>query len=79
MGTITVSISDSAEKKLRNVAEALYGRRKGYLGHAITDAIEEWVSKKDKAETIFKALQLIEEGRNMGKMTFKKREDLYER
>ncbi len=67
MGIITVSIDNQVERKLRLIASVLYSKRKGYLGKAITDALEEWTDRK-KGDSIVKSLSLLEKGIDMGKL-----------
>lgn len=78
MGTITVNVQDEVEKKFREVAGSIYGRRKGHLGRALTEAMKIWIKKKEETHVI-KALHLLEKGFKMGKITYKKREELHRR
>lgn len=76
MAVITVSVRDDVEKKFRRAAAAIYGKGKGSLGKAITEALEEWSDKKTDVE---RALKLLEQGFEMGRITYKKRAELHER
>ena len=77
MGTITINIQDEVEDRFRNIAAVMYGKRKGYLGKAINDALECWIKKKTKRADA-DALALLEEGIEMGSLKFN-REDVHER
>lgn len=77
MGTITISLKDKVEKKFRKTARLVFGKKKGHLSKAITEAIEEWA--KRKAKDTEKALELLEKGFEMGRLKFKTRAELHER
>lgn len=60
MGTLTISIDDEVEKKLREVATRLYGSRRGGLSNVIESALKNYYTLLDKAassEASFKALK----------------------
>ena len=61
MGTLTISLDDGVEKKLREVAVRLYGSRKGALSTVIESALKNYFTLLDKAasggEVSFKALR----------------------
>lgn len=77
MGVITISINDRIENILRKIARTRFKKRKGYISMAITEALEEWASKKEN-DIISKSLKLLEEGIEMGKLKTK-REDWHAR
>ena len=77
--TITVSVAEDVEERFRRLASATYGKKKGYLGKAITEAMKEWENKKEKNDVIAKSLKLLETGIKMGKFKFKSRDELHER
>ncbi len=77
MGTITVSVNDEVEKKFREAASAKYGKRKGYLGEAVTAAMQTWV--KAENGNVKRALELLKKGHNSGGLLYKSREELHER
>lgn len=79
MGTVTVSINDEIERKFRAIAGKLYSRKKGYLGKAITEAMQKWVDEKKQKEIAEEELKVIDEGFYMGKLLAKKRAELYGR
>ena len=59
MGVITISINDRIENILRKIARTRFKKRKGYISMAITEALEEWASKKEN-DIISKSLKLLE-------------------
>jgi len=77
--TITVNIREDVEKKLRQVAAARYGKRKGYLGKAVTEAVEEWARRKEETDVNARALAMLKKGFNMGGLKTKNRSEWHER
>ena len=78
MGTITVNVSDKVEEKFREVAWAVYGKGKGRLGKALEESMDLWI-KKEQNKDVVKAMELLKTGLNLGKLTYKKRDELYDR
>jgi len=78
MGVITISLDDEIEKKLRTLATARFRKRKGYLAMAISEALREWVSKKQEQE-MGTAIDMLEKGIDLGGIISKKKEDLHKR
>lgn len=76
--TITVNVREDIEKKFRKIASAIYGKRKGYLGKAITEAMLEWERRKIETDYVAKAVALLEKGIKMEKWKFN-RDELHER
>ncbi|MDI6902854.1 MAG: hypothetical protein QMC77_03880 [Methanocellales archaeon] len=79
MGTITVNVKDEVEKDFREAASTLYGRKKGALGRAITEAMQNWVYVKKQKEIAKRELKLLNKGFNFGKKLYRSRDELYER
>lgn len=77
MGTITINVDDSIEKKFRKAASTKYGKRKGYLGEAVTEAMQTWL--KAESGNVKKAMELLEKGHNSGGLLYKSRGELHER
>jgi len=77
--TITVSVEEDVEERFRKLASATYGKRKGYLGKALTDAMREWEKKKKEVDVDARALEILRKGFNLGGITYKKRAELHER
>jgi hypothetical protein len=50
MGTITISVDNETERKFREVAIRVHGKRKGALGEATTEALNLWVKEKMQEE-----------------------------
>ena len=76
--TITVNVKEDVEEKFRRLASATYGKHKGYLGKAITEAMSTWLEKREERDAIAKSLKLLETGIKMKKWKFN-REELHER
>ena len=77
--TITVNIDEEVNRKLREVAAAEYGKRKGYLGKAISEAAKMWIREKEVEAIRKRELEVLKRGFRMGKLLYKKREELYEK
>ncbi|WP_167886858.1 hypothetical protein [Thermococcus sp. M39] len=45
MGVITISVDDEVEKEFRKLVEKRYGKIRGALGVAITEAMKLWIKK----------------------------------
>ena len=78
MRIITVSVDDKVEKKFREIAALVHGKKKGYLGKAITEAMRLWMETHEKS-TIAKVVKMLDKGFYMGGVTYKKREELHRR
>jgi len=78
MGTITINVNDEAEQKFRKATQLTYGKAKGVLGKAATEAIEEWSDRKTRGNET-KMLELLESGFKMGKLKYRTRAELHER
>ncbi len=75
--TITINVDESVARRFRKAAGMKYGRRKGYLGKAVTNALETWAEKQDKSlEAQF--MELLEKGFNGKKWKFD-RDEAHER
>lgn len=77
--TITISVQEDVEERFRRLAGATYGKHKGYLGKAVTEAMSTWVERKGGSDVVAKSLKLLETGIKMGKFKFKSRDELHER
>jgi hypothetical protein len=76
---ITVSVNAEVERKFRKAARALHGKKKGYLGKALTDAMEIWTKDKEQNDTVVAAMKLLEDGIDLGGVKHKHRDELHER
>jgi len=74
MGIITVTLDDEVEKKLRNFAKG-----KGALGKTLSQAAKNWLEEQEQDKIKQKFLSIIKKGYPMGKIQYKKREELYDR
>ena len=75
--TLTINIREDVEKKLRQIAAIRYGKRKGYLGKTISDAVEEWAKKEERENVVAKSLKLLETGIGNKQWKFN-REEIYD-
>ncbi len=79
MGTITINVDDEIEKEFRKLAGEEYKGKKGFLGDAITEAMKNWVGEKEQKEIAVRELAVLKKGFRLGKVLYKKREELYAR
>ena len=77
MGTMTINVEDETEKLFRKLAGAKYGKRKGAIGEAVTEAMQIWL--KSESDNVAKAIELLEKGHNGGGLLYKSRDELHER
>lgn len=77
--TITISVKRDVEERFRKLAGVTYGKHKGYLGKAVTEAMTIWVEKKERSDVNARALEMLRKGFKMGKITWKSRDELHER
>ncbi|MBI3412655.1 MAG: hypothetical protein HY051_01065 [Candidatus Aenigmarchaeota archaeon] len=77
--TITISVEKDTEERFRRLAGSTYGKRKGYLGKAVTEAMKEWEKSRTETDTVVKSVKLLETGISMGKLKFRSREELHDR
>ncbi len=75
--TMTVNVKEEVASEFRKQATIKYGKKKGYLGKALTEAMREW-SKQRKEGLENQFLELLETGTKMRKWKFN-REELHER
>ena len=76
MGTITINVKDNVEETFRKRVYQLYGKKKGNLGRALTEAILDWSKKRLYLD---RCMDLLETGIDMGKLKYKKRTELHGR
>ena len=77
MATITVNVKDDVEKRFRKMAGSRYGKRKGYLGEAITEAMEIWMTSGN--DNVKKSMEMLKNPHNGGGLLYKSRDELHER
>jgi len=78
MGTITINVNDDIEKMFRDTVCETYGKKKGSLGKAITEAMRKWIDDMRQKEIAKNELKLLDTGFSMGKLSVT-REEVYER
>lgn len=76
--TMTVNVKEEVATEFRREARRRYGKKKGYLGKAVTEAMEEW-SKRKNADLEAQALALLKNGIRAKKKWKFNREELHER
>jgi predicted transcriptional regulator len=77
--TITVSVDSEVEEKFRRTAKTVLGKKKGYLGKALTDAMRVWTREKEQTDNVVATLRLLEEGLDIGVTRYRSRDELHER
>ena len=77
--TITVSVDEETEERFRKVAGAVYGKRKGYLGKAITEAMDGWEKREQGSDVNARAIATLEKGFDMGGLKTRNRDEWHER
>jgi len=77
--TLTFNVNAEVERKFRRVARATWGSKKGYLGKALTDAMEKWTKEMEGADTVAAAMVLLDQGVDFGGMKYGHRDELHER
>lgn len=79
MGTITVNVSDETEQLFRETVKEEIGEGKGKLGAAVSEALQKWVDEKKQRDIAKRMIALMEKGFDMGRITIKSRDELYDR
>ena len=78
MATITLNVKDETATKFRKATALKFGKRKGSLGKAATQALEDWAAREAESD-VAKMLELMERGFKLGKRLYKSRAELHER
>lgn len=79
MGTMTIGVESKVEKKFRQTVRKEFGEGKGKLGKAVTQAMKYWIDSVEQKRIAEEEIKILDNGFNMGKIIFKKREELYGR
>lgn len=77
--TITISVDEETDKKLRHYAINKYGKKKGVIKKVIKEAMDSLIKEDEQARIQKEAIKLLEKGiktRNSWKFN---RAELYER
>lgn len=77
--TITVNVRADVEERFRRVAASTHGRKKGYLGRALTEAMDKWTREKEESDTVAQTLRLLDQGLELDGLRYRHREELHER
>jgi hypothetical protein len=77
--TLTFSVNAEIERKFRKVARAAKGSKKGYLGRALTDAMDKWTKEMEGSDTVAAAMALLDQGVDLGGMKYGHRDELHGR
>ena len=78
MGTITISVGNSEEIKLREIAVRKFGKVKGAISKTIVEAINNLEKEESNHNKAF--IDLAKRGFHLGKVNMKNiREDMYGR
>lgn len=75
--TITVNVEKETALEFRKMVIIKYGKKKGSLGKALTEAMMEWAKKED-IEIVNQGIGLLNKGIEGKKWKFN-RDDLHER
>ena len=79
MTTLTINVDPAVENEFRTYARQQSTTKKGFLGKAITEAMQIWLREKKQKEISKRQLALLKKGFAMGKMNYSSREELHER
>lgn len=78
MGTITISMKNMEEEKLRKLAFKKFGKKKGALSRVIIEAIKKF--ENEEIDLDKRLIEIAKKGLHLGKVNIKKmREDMYGR
>lgn len=77
--TITINVEEKVSGKFRKLAAIKYGKRKGYLGKAISSAMKTWMEKQESDDVDMRAIEELRKGYDLGGIKYKHRGELHER
>lgn len=78
MGIMTISVDNEVEFRFREEATRNY-TGKGYLGKAVTEAMDRWVEVKRQSRIAEEELTRLRKGFSMGDHLFSSRDELHDR
>lgn len=76
MATITVNVPDKVAKAFRKQVRTLHGKKKGVLGKAMTEAMQDWMAKHPHYKEV---MELLEKGWDAGEFTMPTRDEMHGR
>ena len=76
--TITINVDDKVAEGLKKRAAMIYGKKKGYIGKALTIAVQKWLEQTEK-DVNADAIGLLEKGFKLGGIKDKERDVWHER
>ncbi len=79
MATMTINIPDEIAEGFRKTVEKEYGKGKGILGKAITEALQKWQDEKEQKEIAERMLARMRKGFKLGFKGYQNRDELYDR
>lgn len=77
--TITVNVDEKTMARFRKFVRAKYGKRKGSLGKAASDAFNTLIAESESERANEHALELLKKGFNLGGFKIRDRGELHER
>ena len=82
MGNIMISLDDEQEKKARELAQQIYGGKKGSLSQVFNQAIKAYVKAlemtKQKTDARKRIIERLEKGLDIGYTRYTKRSETYD-
>ncbi len=79
MTIVTMSIKDEVNSRFKEYVYKKYGKEKGVLGKALTEAMTRWLEEEEQEKIAEEAIAIMKKGFAMGKILAKTRGELYER
>lgn len=76
--TITVNIDSEVVDELKKLA-SIQKQKKGFLGRSITEATKQWLEERKQKQISKWLMDKMEKGYDMGRLTIKNRDELYDR
>ena len=77
--TITVNVRWDVEERFRRVAASKHGKKKGYLGWALTEAMKAWADQQEASGATARTLRMLEDGLDLGGLKYGRRDELHDR
>ena len=77
METITINIDEKIAAKFRKIVREHIGNSKGTLSKAVSEALKKWIEEIEQEKLKQRSIERLTKGYKLGKILYKKREDLY--